>query len=569
MPLRRFAPLAPTAPAGPGALVGDGARLRLSPQRRPFAVFASLTCSAERPRRALLSKRARRPFGRRYACPLWRSPLRGSVVGSYEPQTERDTDPKTNPSPQTRPGPRRRRFARLRARRRPHVRPPVAVRSQRTRRASGRLRRPAVTSPAGRRGQEPPTPTASADKVAPCFPKPVGSGASGKQCACSERRGPRPRFTPTPGPVARVTRPRTRPTPPTLPRMMTTAKTAPATPCAVGRWRFAPTRPGEGVHDAGDGRHGPPQCDPRRRRQRYLPPRPPLCQKGQPTVFHFPRCATLSGNPSLSLVDTRRAWSPQCDPCRRPGRRSPGPGPASSLSAGGATLFRRPGRRSLQCDPHGDGRRDGYAARVRPSNVWKIGRGIFQSLETRHPAARARKTTAQDAPRLAIPRRRGSSILPFATLPAMPMHGACTRLAESPPDPGGGFADSPRRRPQSDPRATPRPPPQSRPRPGFIAERRAALRSSAGPVAGPASQSSRRRTPRRLRRARSGRWRFAPTRPGNARTRGKGARASGGKGASEHRTADEGRRRQTETDARGRGGQRRSTAAHRPARLFR
>lgn len=149
MPLRRFAPLAPAAPAGPGALVGDGARLRLSPPRRPFMVFATLTCLTERPRRALLSKRARRPFGRRYACPLWRSPLRGSVVGSHEPQTETDHRPHTNP--QTRPGPRtrRRRFARLCARRRPHVRPPVAVRSRRTRRAGA-----AVTSPAGRRGQD-------------------------------------------------------------------------------------------------------------------------------------------------------------------------------------------------------------------------------------------------------------------------------------------------------------------------------------------------------------------------------------------------------------------------------
>ena len=72
---------------------------------------------------------------------------------------------------------------------------------------------------------------------------------------------------------------------------------------APGAGAVAPARPGEGGHDPGDGRHDPPQCDPRRR-QRYLPG--PLCQKGQPTVFHFPRCATLSGNPSLSLVDGRR-----------------------------------------------------------------------------------------------------------------------------------------------------------------------------------------------------------------------------------------------------------------------
>ena len=121
----------------------------------------------------------------------------------------------------------------------------------------------------------PPTPTAPAEAVAPCFPKPVGSGASGKQCACSERRGPRPRFTPTPGPVARVTRPRTRPTPPTLPRMTPTAKTAPATPCAVGRWRFAPTRPGEG------GTCPPKQSD--TKAERYPPD--PLPER---TTYGFP-----------------------------------------------------------------------------------------------------------------------------------------------------------------------------------------------------------------------------------------------------------------------------------------
>ena len=43
MPLRRSAPLVPSAPAGPGTLVGDGARLRLSPPRRPSMVFATLT----------------------------------------------------------------------------------------------------------------------------------------------------------------------------------------------------------------------------------------------------------------------------------------------------------------------------------------------------------------------------------------------------------------------------------------------------------------------------------------------------------------------------------------------
>ena len=90
--------------------------------------------------------------------------------------------------------------------------------------------------------------------------------------------------------------------------------------CAAGRWRSAPARP----------------CE----RGKGISPRPPLCQKGQPTVFHFPRCASLSGNPSLSLLA-------QYDPHTRPGRRrSPGTGPASSLSAGGATFIRRPGRRS-------------------------------------------------------------------------------------------------------------------------------------------------------------------------------------------------------------------------------
>jgi hypothetical protein len=117
----------------------------------------------------------------------------------------------------------------------------------------------------------------------------------------------------------------------------------------LGAGAVAPARPGEGG-------------DAPRRRQRYLPG--PLCQKKQPTVFHFPRCATLSGNPSLSLVDGRRrcrrtrhpggAGDPHGRPrittaeqsahAPRDGRRSPGTGPASSLSA--RRRYAHPPRRS-------------------------------------------------------------------------------------------------------------------------------------------------------------------------------------------------------------------------------
>ena len=207
-------------------------------------------------------------------------------------------------------------------------------------------------------------------------------------------------------------------------------------------------------------------------------------------------------NPSLSLVDarrrcrrTRRAWSPQCDPCRRPGRRSPGPGPASSLSAGGATLFRRPGRRS--CFPILTAT---AAAPATPCAVGALAlrayaptrpRAGFPRLENRpwnlpipgNPAPGG-PCPENDRPGCPTISERGAALVfmpcPCA-LPAMPMHGACTRLAECPPDPGGGSADSPRRSRRS--------PIHTRPtaRPGSFAERRGRYALSPEPVGGPCS----------------------------------------------------------------------------------
>ena len=129
-------------------------------------------------------------------------------------------------------------------------------------------------------------------------------------------------------------------------------------------------------------------------------------------------------NPSLSLVDarrrcrrTRRAWSPQCDPRRRPGRRSPGP--ASSLSAGGATPWPAvalakaalPPARSpvLLPDPHADEHRAGYAVRgrgagavapTRPGDTPARGGGRGLPKTGRHETAAADPDAAHRPARL-------------------------------------------------------------------------------------------------------------------------------------------------------------------------
>ena len=320
----------------------------------------------------------------------------------------------------------------------------------------------------------------------------------------------------------------------------------------------------------------------RQRRRKGIPRTP--CQKGQPPVFHFPQAEPFSFPRETAAADSgRSAIRRRRRPARPPQSRHR---PGCFAERRGATLIRRPGRRScfpiptptntapatpcavgaLALRAYAPERhtRKALRARVRASNVWKIGRGIFQSLETRHPAARARKTTAQDAPRLANAGRRGSSYPPTAALPATPMHGACTRLAESPPDPGDGFADSPRLvaavRSAGDAQDGR---PQSRHRPGFIAERRAALRSSAGPVAGPCSTIPTATNAAPATPCAVGALALRAHAPRRRTHAGEGGRAQvGGKGLPKigrQTQRDAARRRETHADA----------AAHRPARLFR
>ena len=521
-------------------------------------VFASLTCLTERPRRALLSKRARRPFGRRYACPLWRSPLRGSVVGSYEPQTERHRpQDKPQPTDQTRtPTPTPTPTLRAAPRQTAATRPPAC-------------RRPL---PAHAPRQRPATPPRCHVACWPCADKTAyayGSGGSGSALlpeagrkwgfgkAMRMFREARP--APTVHADARPGRPRytaphTRPTPATLPRMTPTANTAPATPCAVGRWRFAPTRPGEGGHDPGDGRHGPPQCDPRRRRHlsaEAIRREGGKVSPGPPARKNNLRSSTSrKRNPSLSLVNarrrcrrTRRAWSPQSRP--RPG-----------FIAERRGRYALPPARSpvLLPDPHGDGRRAGYAVRGLPTS----GKSAVESSNPWKPGTR-RPVPGKRPPRMPQDwRTRGGAGLPIPRLPHFRQR-PCTALARALQSLRRTPATASRTRrawsPQCDPPATPRTaarspgtgPASSLSAGGATLFRRPGRRSL---QCYPHADEHRAGYAVRGRGAGASRLRAQAT-PAHG---GRGARASGGKGASEHRAGDGTRRGQTEKDARGRGG---------------
>ena len=316
-------------------------------------------------------------------------------------------------------------------------------------------------------------------------------------------------------------------------------------------------------------------------------PRTP-CQKGQPTVFHFPQAEPFAfprGRP-------RRRSGRSAIRRRRPGRRrSPGTGPAASLSAGAlrssagpvagpasrsprrrtARRLRRARLRRWRCRAHAPRpTRKALRARVRVSNPWKIGPRNLPMPGNRPCGGPCPENDRPVCPRIG----EGGAARVFlspgcrtsGTAPATPLHTPC-RLSAGPRRRLRGLAApvarSAIRRRRPGRRRSPGPGPAS----SLSAGRRYALPPARSPVLLPDPHGDGHRAGYAVRGRGAGASRLrAQATPAHG---GRGARASGGKGASEDRTADGKRRRQTETDARGRGGRRQSTAAHRPARLFR